>query len=160
MTLEERIGRLEDVEAIKQLMSRYALACDGNYRLEPLMALFAPDFVMEFGEPVGDYSGEAVARFWAKAPEINLQPMHYMISPIVQLASDGVNARGSIYLWEATTQLDSDGRPIPVWAAGVYDNSFRKIDGQWKISRIRLRFETLCSADLGWVKEKIRVMEL
>jgi len=157
---EIRLSRLEDIESVKQLMNRYAMLCDSKYPVDEIMALFSPDFVMEFGDPVGDYSGEKVREFWYGASGINRQPMHYMISPIVTSTDDFKTARASIYLWEATTQLDSKGNEIPVWAAGVYDNSFRKIGGEWKIARIRLVFELLSPMEDGWVKTRLRDMGL
>ena len=160
MSLENRIRILEDKESVKQLMRHYALTCDKGYPPDEMMAHFSDDFVMEFGEPVGDYRGEQVEQFWKLAPSINVQPRHYMMSPLIDISEDGKSARGSIYLWEATTQFDSDSNPIPVWAAGVYDNEFKKVDGVWKISVIRLRFETLCSMEAGWVAEKIREMNI
>ena len=156
--LRRRIQRLADIEAIKQLMHRYARACDDEYKLDGLMALFTDDIVMEFGEAVGDFYGwEATETFWASAPTINLRPLHYMMSPIITVAEDGLSARGDILLWEETQQYHPvSGELEAVWCAGRYDNEFRKIDGAWKISRIALEFEVLCSYEEGWGKQRVR----
>ncbi len=158
MGIEEKIGRLEAVEAIKQLMCQYALVCDSGYDVDQMMNLLSPDFVMDFGEAVGYFEGEEVRRFWESAPSINLKPMHYMISPVISLAPDGLSATGQISLWEATTQLDDEKHEIPVWGAGVYRNEFKKVGNSWKISRIYLPFEVLCDADKGWLEEKVRIV--
>jgi hypothetical protein len=126
------------------------------------MALFTQDIVFDFGEQVGVYRGaEAAREFWRKAPEINVRPLHYMISPIVEVAADGQTARGSWYLWEETTQPDvQTGELVAVWAAGVYDNEFVKENGQWKIKKIKLNFELLSPYTDGWAKTRFREIKV
>ena len=42
-TLEQRITRLEDLEAIKQLKSRYCEICDDNHNQELITTIFTED---------------------------------------------------------------------------------------------------------------------
>ena len=42
-TSEERIQRLEDIAAIKDLKNRYARMCNDNHNWELIPTIFAPD---------------------------------------------------------------------------------------------------------------------
>ena len=56
LTLEERITRLEDIEAIKQLKARYCDICDDMHNPNRIGALFAEDGIWEspdFGQAKG-----------------------------------------------------------------------------------------------------------
>ena len=55
-TLEQRITRLEDIEAIKKLKAIYCDICDDMHNPERIGALFADDGIWEsadFGKAVG-----------------------------------------------------------------------------------------------------------
>ena len=57
-TLEERIQRLEDIEAIKNLKARYAAVCDDKYNPEEAIKLFTEDAVWDGGEDFGVHKGD------------------------------------------------------------------------------------------------------
>ena len=59
--LEQRITRLEDLEAIKQLKARYCEICDDNHDAERITSIFTEDAVWE-GRGIGKAKGHAEIR--------------------------------------------------------------------------------------------------
>ena len=56
MTLEERITRLEDIEAIKQLKVKYSHICDDDHNPDTIASVFVEDGIWEspdFGKARG-----------------------------------------------------------------------------------------------------------
>ena len=50
-SLEERIQRLEDIEAIKQLKVRYSHICDDDHNPDDIASLFVEDEIWESPMP-------------------------------------------------------------------------------------------------------------
>ncbi|MFT5390567.1 MAG: hypothetical protein ACI8PT_000752 [Gammaproteobacteria bacterium] len=48
-SLERRIARIEDLEAIKQLKARYCDVCDDNHNLDRITDIFTEDGIWEGG---------------------------------------------------------------------------------------------------------------
>ena len=61
MSLEERIQRLEDIEAIKQLKAEYCAYCDDGYNPDGIANLYTEDAVWD-GGPFGRYEGRDAIR--------------------------------------------------------------------------------------------------
>jgi ketosteroid isomerase-like protein len=152
--LAARLQRLEDIEAIKQLKARYARACDPTHHVDELMSLFTEDAIFDVGEEYGCYEGKAAIRkFLEGADDIIPWALHYMISPLIEMAEDGQTAHGSWYLWEpANMPNPRTGELEAIWIAGVYHEDFVKQDGQWKFQKITLRMEIMSPYNDGWVK--------
>lgn len=66
-SLAERIDRLEQIEALKQLKYRYCAAVDANYDAAAIAAMFTEDGVWD-GADLGCYSGrDAITRVsWSR----------------------------------------------------------------------------------------------
>ncbi|MFT7219975.1 MAG: limonene-1,2-epoxide hydrolase [Candidatus Azotimanducaceae bacterium] len=47
MDIEARIGRLESIEAIRQLKARYCQVCDDNQSTDEIVKLFTDDVIWE-----------------------------------------------------------------------------------------------------------------
>lgn len=152
--LAKRLQRLEDIEAIKQLKARYARACDPTHNVDELMSLFTEDAIFDVGQEYGRYEGkEAIRKFLESADAIIPWAMHYMISPLIEIAEDGQTAHASWYLWEpATMPSPQTGELMAVWIAGVYHEDFVKQAGQWKFKKITLRMEIMSPYADGWVR--------
>lgn len=148
--LEERVGRLEDVEAVKQLQRMYGYYID-MLLYDEMTELFTEDGSMEVGQR-GRYVGkENVRRFLKDVLGGKSQPglhrnqiiNHTQHQPIVTIGADGKSAAGR---WRALVQAGSrpptggDATPealagAMMWSDGVYENTYRKEDGIWKIHR-------------------------
>ena len=57
-SLESRIQRLEDIEAIKQLKARYCGLCDDGYPADDLAELFTEDAIWDGGALGGSVHGD------------------------------------------------------------------------------------------------------
>ena len=59
-TLEERIQRLEDIEAIRRLKHRCMAYADDGYDAESIVTLITPDAVWDGGEAFGRQEGRTI----------------------------------------------------------------------------------------------------
>ena len=154
--LARRIRRLEDIEAIKQLISRYSQASDKNNDPELMLPLFTEDGALDVGSGYGRFQGHDVLReFFLGTPKIISWSLHYNISPLVKIEVDGNSARAFWYLWELANMPDAKAEgEVAVWIGGTYDSDVvREDDGQWRFKEIRLKMELMSPYEEGWVKK-------
>lgn len=157
-TLEHRIRRLEDIEAIRHLKARYAKYADEKYtddhrrkpqdeldRLAALQAgLFTEDAVWDGGEHFGVFEGrEAIHAFvrkggWSFA-------MHYFLNPLIDI--DGDRATGRWMLWQACTLTEGD---TPCWMSAIEDDDYVRTAEGWKMSRMTFRLKFMTRFDVPW----------
>jgi SnoaL-like domain len=145
--LEHRIGILEDVEAIKRLQRIYGYYLDA-LQYDAIADLFADrGAAIEIGQR-GRYLGkENVRKFLVDVLGIGRPGLekhqiinHMQHQAVVDVAPDRQRAKAR---WRALIQASSpprDGSPVApqgdeamMWAEGVYENSYVKEDGIWKI---------------------------
>ncbi len=129
------IRRLGDIEEIKQLKARYFRYVDLHWWPE-LRGLFADDAVFEIGEStscprtseefvasVGRHLSEAVSVHHGHMPEIRIV--------------DAETAHGIWAMFDLVEPSAGSGYPA-LTGYGHYTESYRKIDGRWRITRLRL----------------------
>src|SRR3990172_2193552 len=135
-SLAKRIQRLEDIEAIKYLLVLYAQGSDKKNDPDIMVPLFTEDGVFDIGTGYGTYVGHDVIRkFLEGAPNIIKWSLHYMISPLIEVADDGQTAKVFCYLWELANMPNSKGELEPVLIGGTYNNDAVKLpNGEWKFS--------------------------
>jgi SnoaL-like domain len=154
--LAARLQRLEEIEAIKQLISRYAQASDRHNHPDYMLPLFTEDGALDVGSGYGRYQGHEVLReFFLGTPKIISWSLHYNISPMIDVAGDGKTAHAFWYLWELANMPDPKrGGEVAVWIGGTYDSDVvKEADGQWRFKEIRLKMELMSPYDQGWVKQ-------
>lgn len=139
--LEDRVGMLEDIEAIKRLQRMYGYYLD-NRLLDEIADLFADkEATIEIGQR-GRYVGkERVRRFLIEVLGGGRQGLnhheiinHLQHQGIVTVDPDRNHAQAR---WRAVVQ----GSPPPggktmMWAEGVYENTYVRENGTWKIARL------------------------
>ena len=154
-SLSRRIQRLEDIEAIKYLLVRYAQGSDKKNDPDIMVPLFTEDGVFDIGTGYGTYVGHDVIRkFLEGAPSIINWSLHYMISPLIQVADDGQTADVFCYLWEIANMPNGKGELEPVLIGGTYHNDAVKLpNGEWRFKVVRLRMEIMSPYYEGWVKK-------
>lgn len=135
MTIEE----LLEIEEIKQLRIKYGHFYDAG-DIDSLMELFCDDGVAEFGEEYGgDWEGiDAIRRGyteWGKK-ETSFTFLHSVTNPWIRLLSD-TEANGRWYLLHLNF-VEKPENPLKLF--GIYDDAYRKVDGQWRIARTRIDF--------------------
>lgn len=134
--LAARIDRLESRNAITELATRYAVACD-EQDLEALTALFTEDAVMDSAAGRMRASGRAGIRdlftrtFATRGPSC-----HWTHDVIIHLdAADPDLATGVVYSHAETTP---DG--VPSVAAFRYADRYRREQGVWRFARREIAY--------------------
>lgn len=130
MTLEQRIARLEALEAIRQLKHRYLNACDLK-QVEVIRDCFAEGPILIDYGPIGTFHerDSFVALYQELACHARVIDLHHGTNPEIALRGiDEAEARWALYYFNldgengATRQL-----------GGLYQDRYRRIEGQWKI---------------------------
>ncbi|MFN0044287.1 MAG: nuclear transport factor 2 family protein [Alphaproteobacteria bacterium] len=133
----KRLQRLEDLEAIRDLIARYADAVDRHGDPALLKPCFTQDAVWRC-KGIGDWKGrEAVLKGLRYNGVVQLPwALHYMTQPVVKLAANGKSAKAHYYLWEVCKfRLKAGDEPDSMMIGGWYDSAFRKDAGVWRFSK-------------------------
>lgn len=149
-TLEERIQRLEDIEALKQLKSSYAQYCDDDYDAAHLAPLFTEDAIWDAGV-LGRFEGrDAIRTFFAGASKVMPFAIHHVTNPVLDIAGD--RATGRWYLWQPCVHATGEQA---LWMAGRYDDEYRRDDAEWRFARVNLELKMLSPYETGWSKARM-----
>ncbi|GFM70519.1 nuclear transport factor 2 family protein [Pseudomonas capsici] len=146
---EAEIRKLLDIEAIRSLRIKYAHYLDAN-KIDDLTLLFTPDAICVAGQ--GQWNGREQLRkglveaFTAYDKHNHgSYPFHHAITNHWVEILDENTAQGRCYLLDLSTAGNHEDTP---WILlGSYADEYRKIDGQWYISRSHL--------DITWPERHI-----
>ena len=131
--LEQRITRLEDIEAIKQLKARYCEICDDMHNPERITSVFAEDAIWESPD-FGKAQGHAeIKELFANFAKMFSFSQHNIMNPIIEV--DGDRAKAMWYIMGPWTFTENDDEK---WFALRYDDDYVKIDGEWKYQHLRV----------------------
>ena len=147
MTLEERIQRLEDIEAIKNLKARYCALCDDNYEADGLAALFTDDAVWDGGQLGVCRGREEIRVFFQKSPRAISFAIHQVANPIIEV--DGDSATGKWYLFQPCTFARS---AQAIWMAAKYRDKYLRVGADWLFEHVEIEIEFMTPFDEGWAK--------
>ena len=146
--LEQRITRLEDLEAIKQLKARYCEICDDDHDPSRITSIFTEDAVWE-GRGIGKAQGHAEIRKLFEGFQKNISfSQHMVMNPIIELNGD--HAHGTWYFFGPFTFRQGNQAK---WQAARYQEDYVKANGEWKIQHLRVKGPGM-SADYekGWAR--------
>jgi len=134
------IEQLLDIHEIKNLRILYSAYFDAQ-EIDKLMGLLAPDVLCEFGpEYGGNWEGhETIRANFLSYMEREGQPwsvMHAITNHIIELTGPDT-AKGRCYLLDLNL---ADANPDPLFLFGVYDDIYKKVDGNWLFYRTRIDF--------------------
>ncbi|MBM3925054.1 MAG: nuclear transport factor 2 family protein [SAR202 cluster bacterium] len=142
--LGQRLQRLEDIEAIKNLKARYCLYCDDNFNVDKIVPLFTPDAEW-VATSFGPFKGHDQLRdFWTNITKRLTFAIHYVSNPIIEVRGD--TAHATWYLLEPGT---IEGKQA-IWIMGVYHDDMVKIKGRWLFKRVQLDIHFRTPYDTGW----------
>lgn len=153
--LEEQLARLQAVEDIKALKARYLNACD-RQDPEAVRDCFAE------GEVIIDmsYFGHCRNRdefvdgiFVPRGCHDHVLDMHHCSNPEIEIL-DRDNARG---VWSLNYRnINTQERTVTLLSA-LYHDEYRRIDGQWKVSRSRTEYRTAlnCTYEPGSLEVQV-----
>jgi hypothetical protein len=148
--LEERMTRLADITQLERMNSIYGYYL-AHLQWDDLTGIFAADGTIEIAMR-GVYAGQASVRRnlnlygLATDPQFGLQHNHMQFQPIVTLAPDGQSARmrsralSIMGQWERYSQ----------WMGGVYENTYVKENGVWKIKSDQVFNTYFVPYTVGW----------
>ena len=149
------MNELLEIEKIKQLKARYLNACD-RQDPEAVRDCFAE------GEVVIDmsYFGHCRDRdefvdgiFVPRGCHDHVLDMHHCANPEIELLNDD-NARGT---WSLNYRnINTKDRTLTLMSA-LYHDDYRRVDGQWKVSRSRTEYRTVlhCSYEPGSLEVQV-----
>jgi hypothetical protein len=170
-SLEERIQRVEDIQEIQKLMSRYAYLNTAHLHDECVEAVFSKKTP---GQKVqidgwGIWEGFdaahrcfGLAHNWVERTMLGLPGtllQHTLTTPLIEVAGDGKTARG---LWISPGH---EARPSATgvtafWVWVYYSDDFVKEDGAWKIWHHRVTEIIFSRADADWTSANVLSDEL
>jgi len=150
--IEARIKKLEDIEEIRSLQYTYAYLIDTR-QFDKVSDLFADDFVAEWGF-AGPYKTKEELREFFTGPIAATLAMsaHQMLAPIIEVQGD--KATGTWYLLVAQTNVTPQGE-VAVWIQGKYENTYVRVDGDWKFSHLKFNMLFGTPYEDGWVKTRM-----
>lgn len=138
--MENAIQQLIDREAIRDLRTLYAHHLDGN-NIQALSEVFSADAVVEV--TVGKMEGiEAIKSGLQEAFALydrdnrrSFPFMHAITNHWIKLTGPDT-AEGRCYLIDFETASKPD--PNPLLLLGLYADEYKRINGEWRITRTRL----------------------
>lgn len=147
-SLEARITRLEDLEAIKQLKARYCEICDDDHNPELITTIFTEDGIWE-GEGIGKAEGHTeIKALFQNFQKLISFSQHMVQNPIIEV--DGDDARGRWYFFGTFTYYKNNQAR---WQACRYHEDYRKVNGEWKIKHLRIAEPVMTARyERGWAK--------
>jgi hypothetical protein len=146
--LEDRLTRLEDIEAIRQLKARYCEICDDNHDPELIVSVFSEDAIWE-ARGIGHAEGhEAIRTLFRKFQQSISFSQHMTMNPRIEV--NGERATGVWYFFGPFTMRKGNRA---VWQAARYHEEYVKQAGDWKISHLKVAGPAV-SADYqtGWAR--------
>jgi hypothetical protein len=145
-TIEARLRRLEDLEEIRALKSRYFHACD---RKDPqgMRACFKDGPVhIDYGA-VGTFdNADALAKVFEDIGcHEHMVEMHHGMNPQIELL-EATRARGT---WKLHYFLINTQDRSVTQLGGYYEDEYQVQDGLWKISRTRFVVTSTLAMNVG-----------
>jgi SnoaL-like domain len=127
---------LIDLEEIKRLKYKFSWSLETSAPND-LADLFTEDGWIDAG-PWGRMNGQAkirkgYVRAYENAPQFTA--MHCVTNPRIMI--DGDTAEGTWYLLDCNTR--GNGPPLLILA--VYEETYRRVDGEWKYTSVTLNFK-------------------
>tara|TARA_B100000427_G_scaffold208318_1_gene173489 strand:+ start:106 stop:579 length:474 start_codon:yes stop_codon:yes gene_type:complete len=149
MNLEQRLIRVESIEAIRTLKARYCDLCDEGYDADALCALFTEDAVWDGGK-LGVYEGiDKIHEFFVDMPNVMSFAIHNVTNSAVELSQDGQSAVARWYLIQMATQKEKN---LAVWLTGRYVDQLVLENDIWKFKHVSLTARFYSPYDQGWAE--------
>jgi len=150
----ERVERLEDQVAIENLQADFGYYFDKGLWTE-VAALFSRTGSFEYGMR-GVYVGQdriqrALLLFGPQGLAPSHLNNHMQLQGVVIVADDGRTATGR---WQGMVQL-AEPNANGIWGVGIYENTYVKEGGTWKIAKLHFYPTAMTDYDLGFMKSTL-----
>lgn len=146
MHIEQRLARLEAIEAIRCLKARYFQACDAKQPERVRDCFAAGSIDLQFGR-IGSFTDrdQLVQVFSQLACQEHIIEMHHGQNPQIEIIrEDAAEASWGLYYYMIDTR-----RQLLTQLAGVYDDGYALIDGRWRIVKSHYRVTSTQIFDLN-----------
>lgn len=166
---ERKLRRASDITAIQMLMARFSKRMskmDVSDVFEEMYVHGTDDVSVEMFES-GEYRGQEHVRAFFDALDAYYEDpsdkrgwmeLQLLCTPYVKLAPDGERALGTWSLFcpsakEATPYPCDEHKLTALWVSGKYICEFRKVDGEWKLLKLRMIAYLRSPFDIGWTRQ-------
>jgi len=153
--LSAEVDRLEGARAVRKLQRAYGYYIDRGL-WDEAADLFTDDGTLEIGVD-GVYVGKARIREYLQRagggrPGLAYGQLneHMQLQPKVDVSADGLSAKGR---WRDLAMLGHYGKDA-AWGDGIYENSYVKQGGVWKIKALHLYVNFVAPYAQGWARLK------
>ena len=151
--LTARVEKLEGTRAVKKLQRAFGYYVDRGLWGDAA-DLFADDGTLEVGVD-GVYVGKARIREYLKRLHGNQEGLIYgqlnewvTLQPAIAVAADGMSATAR---WRDLGMLGQYKKHAE-WRDGIYENSYVREGGVWKIKSLRLHVNFVAPYERGWAR--------
>jgi hypothetical protein len=147
--LKWQVDRLDDQRQIEILQRTYGYYVDKNL-WQQIADLYTEDGTLEIGGR-GVFVGRArVLQYlkWLGKPEEGKLYDHTQLQPIIDVAPDGLSAKGR---WRALI-FTGGLNATSVIGDCIYENEYRKVNGVWRIAKLHAYFEMYSNLEQGWAQ--------
>lgn len=132
MTLEERITRLEDIEAIRYLQAKYQRCLDTR-EFDELASCFADDVVSDYGNGTMAYEGkDAVIKFLCSVMTLDMPSSHLIHGGEIDI----IDANTAKAKWYLEDFLLHEKYKMKIHGAAIYEVEYKKLEDKWLITKI------------------------
>lgn len=165
LSLEERIARIEDIQAIQTLWAHYAYLADTENTGDAIADLHVDSATWTSKGPgdFGHYEGkDAIAGFFTDLYSVSPFRHHGMTNVYIDLADDRQSATGRWKLTDMCTMPSAEGGSdlAAVLLLGDYENTFVKEEGLWKILSVRLKSTAWTDWEKAWAAQPDRALRV
>ena len=144
--LEQQVDELQAVQALRTVLSQYAVAVDDK-RPDLLRTLFTPDARVQIPAWQVDVAGlDAVMAFYDEYWSRFEQPRRYFANDTTRINGD--IAKVFMY-WHVTQERGLSS----VLGWGTYDWEFVRNGADWRIAAVLISIRAMTTLDAGWARE-------
>jgi hypothetical protein len=147
--LTHRMGLLEDAAIIENLHAMYGYYL-ATLEWDSLTDLWAPDGTIEIALR-GVYAGKPAVRrnlnlYGQQGLDDGVLHNHMQYQPVIDVASDGQTAKMRSRAFSMMGNFGKNG----TWMGGIYENTYVKRDGIWRIESDHVINTYFAPYDVGW----------
>ncbi len=167
--LTRQVSLLEDAQAVRRVQFAYGYYMDkGQY--QEVVDLFADDGEVRFMGGIFRGKQRGVKRLYIdrfrtlfthgrNAPAYGFMLEHLQLQDIIDVAPDRQSARGRFRCFmQAGSHVSKPDRvatlPLQWWEAGVYENTYVRESGVWKIKVLNYCLSWQADYEKGWAHSK------
>jgi SnoaL-like domain len=148
-SLGQRLGLLQDAAIIENLHAMYGYYL-ATLEWDALTDLWAPDGTIEIALR-GVYSGKPAVRrnlnlYGQQGLDDGVLHNHMQFQPVIDVAADGQTAKMRSRAFSMMGNFGKNG----TWMGGIYENTYVKRDGIWRIESDHVMNTYFAPYDVGW----------